>query len=70
MGAWVLGGVMGLLGLFGLVIASRAEEEMFAFFGYGLVALAIAVIFTLIHRYTGTPPEDGGESAGRREPAE
>jgi len=47
--------VMGLLGLFGLLLASRAHDAGFAWFGYALAGFGILNIFVTIHRASGTP---------------
>ena len=50
---WILGALMGILGLFGLVMASRATDT--AFYGVGLLFFVFGVlfIFGLIARYVG-----------------
>ena len=68
MGQWIFGGIMGLLALFGLALASRAHDAMFAFFGYMLFLFGIAVIFGLIHRATAEPPEEA-EAGGEESPS-
>jgi hypothetical protein len=52
-GPWVLGGVMALLSLLGLVLASAAEDGVL--YGTGLVFFAFGAlfIFGLIHRHVG-----------------
>jgi hypothetical protein len=52
-GPWVLGGVMGLLSLVGLFLASAAKDDVI--YGTGLVLFVFAVlfIFGLIHRHAG-----------------
>jgi hypothetical protein len=52
-GAWVLGGVMALLGLLGLGLASRAEDDVLYGTGLGLFVFCVLLIFYLIHRNVG-----------------
>ena len=52
-GAWVLGGVMGLLGLVGLGLASHAKDDVFYGTGLGLFLFCVLFIFFLIHRNVG-----------------
>lgn len=52
-GAWVLGGVMALLALLGLGLASHAEDDVFYGTGLGLFAFGVLFIFFLIHRNVG-----------------
>ncbi len=61
MGSWVLGTLMGLLSLFGLFLASRAADGMFALFGYLLFLFGVVMIFSLIAQNTGRPPERSEE---------
>ncbi|NBC33570.1 MAG: hypothetical protein GVY13_12925 [Alphaproteobacteria bacterium] len=51
-GNWVMGGVIGFLGLLGLFMASRAEDDMFYFAGILLFVFAIFFVFRLIGKYT------------------
>lgn len=51
-GNWIMGGVIGLLGLLGLFMASRAHDDMFYFSGILLFVFAIFLIFRLIGKYT------------------
>jgi hypothetical protein len=53
LGPWVLGGVMALLALFGLGLASRAEDDVIYGTGLGLSVFCILFIFYLIHRNVG-----------------
>ena len=53
LGPWVLGGVMALLALFGLGLASRAEDDVFYGTGLGLFVFCVLFIFYLIHRNVG-----------------
>lgn len=52
-GPWILGAVVGVLSLFGLFLASAAEDRVI--YGTGLVLFLFGVlfIFGLIHRYVG-----------------
>lgn len=52
-GPWLLGGVMALLSLFGLVLASRADDTIFYGTGLALFMFGVLFIFGLIHRYVG-----------------
>lgn len=55
MGTWIFGVLMALLSMTGLVIASRAHDQMIALVGYLLVAFGLAFIFWLIAKNTGHP---------------
>ena len=57
-GAWVLGGIMGLISLLGLVMASHAHDDVFYFVGLLVFLFGVLFIFGLIRRGTGHPPED------------
>jgi hypothetical protein len=50
---WILGGVMGLLSLCGLFLASAAQDNVFYGTGLALFVFGILFIFGLIHRYAG-----------------
>jgi hypothetical protein len=52
-GPWILGAVMGLLSLFGLFLASAAQDSVFYGTGLALFVFCILFIFGLIHRYAG-----------------
>jgi hypothetical protein len=52
-GPWVLGGVLGLLALLGLGVASRAEDDILYGAGLGLFVFCVLFIFYLIHRNVG-----------------
>lgn len=56
MAAFVTGAIMGVLSLVGLLLASRAQDGAFHFFGLLLFLFGVIYIFTLIHRHTGQPP--------------
>lgn len=47
-GKWVAGGVLGLLGIFGLLAASRAADSAFYYGGFIVFLAAVAVIFRMI----------------------
>jgi hypothetical protein len=49
-GRWVVNGVIGLIGIFGLFIASRAVDGVFYGMGLALVAGAVAFIFYSIRK--------------------
>ncbi len=53
LGSWILGGVMGVLGLFGLGLASRAQDPIFYGTGLALFIFCVLFIFFLIARHTG-----------------
>ena len=57
-GTWVLGGVMGLLSLLGLIMASRAADGMFYATGLLFFLFGVLFIFFLIARNVGHPPEE------------
>lgn len=58
-GAWVLGGVMGLISLVGLFMASRAHDDMFYIVGLLLFLFGVLFNFGLIRRCTGLPHRVG-----------
>ncbi len=51
----IQGAVMALMSLFGLFLASRAQDAMFGFFGSMIFAFGLVAIFVIIHRSTGKP---------------
>lgn len=51
-GRWVTGGLIAVLGLVGLVMASPAHDDMFYFAGLLIFVFAIFMIFRLIGKYT------------------
>jgi hypothetical protein len=53
---WVIGVVLGLLALFGLILASRAPGGASYIAGLVIFLVAIALIFALIVRATRNPP--------------
>jgi hypothetical protein len=52
-GPWILGGVMALLSLFGLFLASAAEDRVFYGTGLALFVFGVLFVFGLIHRHAG-----------------
>jgi hypothetical protein len=50
---FVLGGVLGVLGLVGLFLASAAQDGTLYGVGLGLFVLCVLLIFGMIHRYVG-----------------
>jgi hypothetical protein len=52
-GTWVLGAIMGLLGLLGLGLASAAQDNVFYGTGLALFLFGVLFIFGLIHRHVG-----------------
>ena len=56
---WIVGAIMGVFALFGLLVASRAHEGAFHYFGLGLFALGVIAIFAMILRDTGHAPRRG-----------
>jgi hypothetical protein len=54
-GKWVLGALVGLLGLVGLFAASRAHDGEMYLFGLIFFAAAIVFVFGLIGSHTGRP---------------
>ena len=54
-GTFIFGVIMGLISLFGLFLASRAEDQMFSILGYMFFLIGVGLIFVLIHRNTGQP---------------
>ena len=53
MASLVLGGVMGVLALLGLFVASGAEDDVFYFTGLGLFVFCVLFIFGMIHQQVG-----------------
>jgi membrane-bound ClpP family serine protease len=49
-GKWVFGGIMGLISLFGLFMASRSNDEAFYWTGLALFLFGIVVIFANIKK--------------------
>jgi hypothetical protein len=52
-GHWVLGAVMALLSLFGLFLASAAQDGVFYGTGLAFFVFGALFIFGLIYRYVG-----------------
>lgn len=63
MAPWVAGVLAALLALFGLVLASGAEDLPFQVFGFALFAAGLAGVFGLItsHTRAPVPPPSGAE---------
>ena len=55
---WLTGGMFGLIGLTGLLIASRAEATSTYWIGLVTFVLSVAAIFYLIARDDGEPEDD------------
>jgi UDP-N-acetylmuramyl pentapeptide phosphotransferase/UDP-N-acetylglucosamine-1-phosphate transferase len=53
MGSFVLGGVMGVIGLLGLFVASAAKDGVFYATGLGLFVFCVLFLFVMIHRLVG-----------------
>jgi hypothetical protein len=53
MGSFVLGGVMGVIGMLGLFVASGAKDGVFYATGLGLFVFCVLFIFGMIHRLVG-----------------
>jgi UDP-N-acetylmuramyl pentapeptide phosphotransferase/UDP-N-acetylglucosamine-1-phosphate transferase len=53
MGSFVLGGVMGVIGLLGLFVASAAKDGVFYATGLGLFVFCLLFLFVMIHRLVG-----------------
>ena len=52
-GPWIVGGVMALVALLGLGLASGAEDDVIYGTGLGLFIFGVLFIFFLIHRKVG-----------------
>jgi len=52
-GSWILGGVMALLSLFGLFLASAAKDDVIYGTGLAFFVFGVLFIFGLIHRHVG-----------------
>ena len=55
-GKWVFGAVMGVIGLVGLFMASRAADQVFYWTGLVFFLFGVVAIFALIGRAYGPPP--------------
>jgi uncharacterized membrane protein YfcA len=53
MGNWIFGVAMAVLSMVGLLVASRAHDQMLSVVGFLLTAFGLAFIFWLIARNTG-----------------
>ena len=56
LGNWILGAAMGVISLFGLIMASQAQDDGFYYTGLLFFIFGVLFIFALIKRSTGTPP--------------
>ena len=52
-GSWVLGGVVGLVGMIGLFLASRAADATLYWVGLVIFLFAVLFVFNLIVSHTG-----------------
>ena len=59
-GKWVFGGIMALIGLIGLFMASRAADEAFYWTGLAFFLFGVLAIFGLIGRSYEEPRHRGG----------
>ncbi|MGQ9366712.1 hypothetical protein [Azospirillum sp. ST 5-10] len=50
-GTWIASGAIGILGLFGLLAASRAADEAFYYGGWLVAVLCVGYLFLAIHRH-------------------
>jgi uncharacterized membrane protein YhhN len=55
-GNWVAGAVLGVLSLFGLVLASRSHDGSLYVIGLLIFLVAVVLIFALVLRATRNPP--------------
>ena len=60
--AWLVGGIIAIVGVIGLFLSSRAVDIIFAGFGMALFAFAILFIFLQIKR-SFDRQESGGQHA-------
>ena len=58
-GNWIVGGLIGLVGIFGLFLASGANDDAIYFFGLALFGFAVLFAFALIRRNVGRPHGEG-----------
>lgn len=56
---WVIGGVIGLVGILGLFLSSAAKDGAFYLFGLALFGFAVLFAFALIRRNVGRPHGQG-----------
>ncbi len=61
MGMWAMGVVAGVVALFGLLLASRAEDRMFEIFGLVVFLAGVLTIFALIREATRPERLRGGD---------
>jgi hypothetical protein len=52
-GSWVLGAVVGLVGMIGLFLASRADDATLYWVGMLIFLFAVLFVFNLIVAHTG-----------------
>jgi hypothetical protein len=57
---WVLTVILAILGLFGLVLASRAQDMAFSSFGLLLFVFAVLFIFGMVKRAADAAEARGG----------
>jgi hypothetical protein len=65
-GKWVTNGIVGVIGLLGLFVASRATDNTFYSLGLIVFVIAVAVIFFSIRRAfdeAGARPRGPGDTA-------
>jgi FtsH-binding integral membrane protein len=66
LGKWITGGVIGVIGIIGLFVSSRAADNTFYYLGLIVFAVAIAVIFLMIRKgfdAAGARPRGPGDTA-------
>lgn len=51
--SWIVGGLLALLGIVGLFLSSRAEDQIFYYTGLAFFGFAVLLIFRLIAEHTG-----------------
>ena len=52
-GKWIMGGLMALMAILGLLMASRAQDSVFYFVGLLFFIFGVVFNFSLIGRYAG-----------------
>ena len=65
-GRWVTSGIIGVIGLLGLFVASRAADDTFYSLGLIVFVISVAFIFYLIRRAfdeAGARPRGPGDTA-------
>lgn len=50
-GKWIAGGIVVLIGIFGLIAASRAADEAFYYGGFAVFIAAVVYVFLTISRH-------------------